>query len=230
MFLTVYLSNSEKHVAEVPVTPETLCQDVVDVCKEPGETDCYLAESWRGSGEDVATSFRFIVDLRTAALSHPKITHCPRSKNVTHKWKSKRLKFEAFITLLFSSTAFCWIESLPRSRWSNGDPADWTAHVVSSYRARDRWRREDNGDAAALGPAEVRRPLCSPARASAEPWHRWERECVMRRMKPDTFYLYLSIRTRNGSETDILYVIKLSTLTHTHSAEQMWVTVGGVSS
>lgn len=68
MFLTVYLSNSEKHFAEVPVTPETLCQDVVDVCKEPGETDCYLAESWRGSGEDVATSFRFIVDLSTAAL------------------------------------------------------------------------------------------------------------------------------------------------------------------
>ncbi|KAI5088947.1 tumor protein p53 binding protein, 2 isoform X2 [Silurus meridionalis] len=49
MFLTVYLSNSEKHFTEVPVTPETLCRDVVDVCKEPGETDCYLAESWRGS-------------------------------------------------------------------------------------------------------------------------------------------------------------------------------------
>ncbi|GAA6093019.1 apoptosis-stimulating of p53 protein 2b isoform X1 [Tachysurus ichikawai] len=52
MFLTVYLSNSEKHFTEVPVTPETLCRDVVDVCKEPGETECYLAESWRGSGED----------------------------------------------------------------------------------------------------------------------------------------------------------------------------------
>ncbi|XP_072527616.1 apoptosis-stimulating of p53 protein 2b isoform X2 [Salminus brasiliensis] len=50
MFLTVYLSNSDKHFTEVPVTPETLCRDVVDLCKEPGETDCYLAESWRGSG------------------------------------------------------------------------------------------------------------------------------------------------------------------------------------
>lgn len=55
MFLTVYLSNSEKHFTEVPLTPETLCRDVVDVCKEPGETDCYLAESWRGSGEESKT-------------------------------------------------------------------------------------------------------------------------------------------------------------------------------
>jgi len=50
MFLTVYLSNSDKHFTELPITPETLCRDVVDMCKEPGEVDCYLAEMWRGSG------------------------------------------------------------------------------------------------------------------------------------------------------------------------------------
>lgn len=50
MFLTVYLGGSEQHVSEVPVTPETLCRDVVELCKEPGEADCYLAELWRGSG------------------------------------------------------------------------------------------------------------------------------------------------------------------------------------
>uniref|UniRef100_A0A673GII8 Tumor protein p53 binding protein, 2b n=1 Tax=Sinocyclocheilus rhinocerous TaxID=307959 RepID=A0A673GII8_9TELE len=37
MFLTVYLSNSDKHFTELPITPETLCRDVVDMCKEPGE-------------------------------------------------------------------------------------------------------------------------------------------------------------------------------------------------
>ncbi|KAG7216340.1 hypothetical protein INR49_021744 [Caranx melampygus] len=36
MFLTVYLSNNDQHFTEVPVTPETLCRDVVDLCKEPG--------------------------------------------------------------------------------------------------------------------------------------------------------------------------------------------------
>lgn len=54
MFLTVYLSNSEQHFTEVPVTPETICRDVVDLCKEPGENDCHLAEVWCGSGMDPA--------------------------------------------------------------------------------------------------------------------------------------------------------------------------------
>lgn len=57
MFLTVYLSNGEKHFTEVPLTPETLCRDIVDVCKEPGETDCYLAETWRGSGGKTFSCF-----------------------------------------------------------------------------------------------------------------------------------------------------------------------------
>ena len=47
---TVYLSNNEQHFTEVPVTPETICRDVVDLCKEPGESDCHLAEVWCGSG------------------------------------------------------------------------------------------------------------------------------------------------------------------------------------
>lgn len=50
MFLTVYLSNNEQHFTEVPVTPETTCRDVVELCKEPGETECHLAEVWCGSG------------------------------------------------------------------------------------------------------------------------------------------------------------------------------------
>uniref|UniRef100_A0A8B9R898 Tumor protein p53 binding protein, 2a n=1 Tax=Astyanax mexicanus TaxID=7994 RepID=A0A8B9R898_ASTMX len=49
MFLTVYLSNNDQHFTEVPITPETVCRDVVDLCKEPGEADCHLAEMWRGS-------------------------------------------------------------------------------------------------------------------------------------------------------------------------------------
>lgn len=50
MFLTVYLSNNDQHFTEVPITPETLCRDVVELCKEPGEMDCHLSEMWRGSG------------------------------------------------------------------------------------------------------------------------------------------------------------------------------------
>ncbi|XP_069049214.1 protein phosphatase 1, regulatory subunit 13Bb isoform X3 [Lepisosteus oculatus] len=49
MILTVYLSNSEQVLTEVPITPETTCRDVVEFCKEPGEAGCHLAEVWRGN-------------------------------------------------------------------------------------------------------------------------------------------------------------------------------------
>ncbi|KAM4751158.1 apoptosis-stimulating of p53 protein 2-like [Anableps anableps] len=49
MFLTVHLGNNDQHIAEVPIVPEMLCRDVVELCKGPGEADCYLAEMWRGS-------------------------------------------------------------------------------------------------------------------------------------------------------------------------------------
>ncbi|XP_056136569.1 apoptosis-stimulating of p53 protein 2-like [Lampris incognitus] len=59
-FLTIFLSNSDRHVTEVPVTPETLCRDVLELCKEPGEVDCYLAELWRGSERAVGDGERMV--------------------------------------------------------------------------------------------------------------------------------------------------------------------------
>ncbi|KAM9840705.1 protein phosphatase 1, regulatory subunit 13Bb isoform 2-T2 [Aulostomus maculatus] len=49
MILTVYLSDGEQAMTEVPITPETTCRDVVEFCKEPGESGCHLAEVWRGN-------------------------------------------------------------------------------------------------------------------------------------------------------------------------------------
>lgn len=53
MFLTVFRSE-QQNASEVPITPQTLCRDVVEFCKEPGEGRCYLAEAWRSSGEALA--------------------------------------------------------------------------------------------------------------------------------------------------------------------------------
>uniref|UniRef100_A0A8D3E1A7 SH3 domain-containing protein n=1 Tax=Scophthalmus maximus TaxID=52904 RepID=A0A8D3E1A7_SCOMX len=64
MFLTVYLSNNDQHVSEVPVTPETLCRDVVELCKEPGEAECYLAEMWRDSERVVGEAERMMEVLQ----------------------------------------------------------------------------------------------------------------------------------------------------------------------
>ncbi|XP_031437833.1 protein phosphatase 1, regulatory subunit 13Bb isoform X3 [Clupea harengus] len=49
MILTVYLNDGEQAVSEVPITPETSCRDVVEFCREPGESGCHLAEVWRGN-------------------------------------------------------------------------------------------------------------------------------------------------------------------------------------
>ncbi|KAI3352674.1 hypothetical protein L3Q82_020136, partial [Scortum barcoo] len=64
MFLTVYLSNNDQHFSEVPIMPETLCRDVVELCKEPGEGDCYLAEMWRGSERVVGEGERMLEVLQ----------------------------------------------------------------------------------------------------------------------------------------------------------------------
>ncbi|XP_026215515.1 apoptosis-stimulating of p53 protein 2-like isoform X2 [Anabas testudineus] len=63
-FLTVYLSNNDQHFSDVPITPETLCRDVVEFCKEPGETDCYLSEMWRGSERVVGEGERMMEVLQ----------------------------------------------------------------------------------------------------------------------------------------------------------------------
>uniref|UniRef100_A0AAY4DF37 Tumor protein p53 binding protein, 2a n=1 Tax=Denticeps clupeoides TaxID=299321 RepID=A0AAY4DF37_9TELE len=60
MFLTVYLSNNDQHFTEVPITPETVCRDVVELCKEPGEVDCHLAEVWRGSERPMGDGERML--------------------------------------------------------------------------------------------------------------------------------------------------------------------------
>lgn len=57
MILTVYLSDGEQAVTEVPITPETTCRDVVEFCKEPGESGCHLAEVWRGNGNNLLKLF-----------------------------------------------------------------------------------------------------------------------------------------------------------------------------
>ncbi|CAF99050.1 unnamed protein product, partial [Tetraodon nigroviridis] len=48
VILTVYLSDTQQMLTEVPVTPATRVIDVVEYCKEAGEGECHLAEVWSG--------------------------------------------------------------------------------------------------------------------------------------------------------------------------------------
>ncbi|XP_062244911.1 apoptosis-stimulating of p53 protein 2-like [Platichthys flesus] len=64
IFLTVFLSNNDQHFTEVPITPETLCRDVLALCREPGEADCYLAETWRGAERVVGEAEQMMAVLQ----------------------------------------------------------------------------------------------------------------------------------------------------------------------
>ncbi|KAG8014492.1 Apoptosis-stimulating of p53 protein 2 [Nibea albiflora] len=75
MFLTVYLSNNDQHFSEVPITPETLCRDVVELCKEPGEADCYLAEMWRGSERVIGEGERMLEVLQRWGLQRGEVRY-----------------------------------------------------------------------------------------------------------------------------------------------------------
>uniref|UniRef100_A0AAR2IZF7 Tumor protein p53 binding protein, 2b n=1 Tax=Pygocentrus nattereri TaxID=42514 RepID=A0AAR2IZF7_PYGNA len=92
MFLTVYLSNNDKHYTEVPVTPETLCRDVVDLCKEPGETDCYLAETWRGSERVIGDSERIIEVLQRWGQQRAEVRFFLRHNQVPNHETGERHK------------------------------------------------------------------------------------------------------------------------------------------
>ena len=46
--MKVFLSDDPSSVVEVPITPNTTASDVIQCCKEPGESSCHLAELWRG--------------------------------------------------------------------------------------------------------------------------------------------------------------------------------------
>ncbi|KAM3930037.1 apoptosis-stimulating of p53 protein 2 isoform 2-T3 [Leptodactylus fuscus] len=73
MFLTVYLSNNEQHFSEVPVTPDTTCRDVVELCKEPGETECHLSEVWRGNERPVADNEHMIDILQKYGMQRNEV-------------------------------------------------------------------------------------------------------------------------------------------------------------
>uniref|UniRef100_A0A8C6YNQ3 Ras-associating domain-containing protein n=1 Tax=Nothoprocta perdicaria TaxID=30464 RepID=A0A8C6YNQ3_NOTPE len=73
MFLTVYLSNNEQHFTEVPVTPDTTCRDVVELCKEPGESECHLAEVWGGSERPVADNERMLDILQRFGMHRSEV-------------------------------------------------------------------------------------------------------------------------------------------------------------
>uniref|UniRef100_A0A8C0Y5W7 Tumor protein p53 binding protein, 2a n=1 Tax=Cyprinus carpio carpio TaxID=630221 RepID=A0A8C0Y5W7_CYPCA len=94
MFLTVYLSNNDQHFTEVPITPETVCGDVLELCKEPAEASCHLAEVWRGSERAVGESEKMMDLLLQWGQKRPEVRFFLRRACVcisdSRTWNQKR--------------------------------------------------------------------------------------------------------------------------------------------
>jgi hypothetical protein len=54
-------------VTDVPVTPETTCQDVVECTRDPGEDECRLVELWRDCGKS-NTNLYFFYNIKVNIL------------------------------------------------------------------------------------------------------------------------------------------------------------------
>ncbi|XP_067335448.1 apoptosis-stimulating of p53 protein 1-like isoform X3 [Channa argus] len=81
VILTVYLSDTQQMLTEVPVTPATRVIDVVEYCKEAGEGDCHLAEVWNGHERVLPQDLLLLDLLQQWGARRPEVSfylrHCP---------------------------------------------------------------------------------------------------------------------------------------------------------
>ncbi|KAK2826313.1 hypothetical protein Q5P01_020527 [Channa striata] len=81
VILTVYLSDTQQMLTEVPVTPATRVIDVVEYCKEAGEGECHLAEVWNGHERVLPQDLLLLDLLQQWGARRPEVSfylrHCP---------------------------------------------------------------------------------------------------------------------------------------------------------
>nr|XP_020479108.1 apoptosis-stimulating of p53 protein 1-like isoform X3 [Monopterus albus] len=81
VILTVYLSDTQQMLTEVPVTPATRVIDVVEYCKEAGEGECHLAEVWNGHERALPQELLLLDLLQQWGARRPEVSfylrHCP---------------------------------------------------------------------------------------------------------------------------------------------------------
>uniref|UniRef100_H3CBL1 Protein phosphatase 1, regulatory subunit 13Ba n=2 Tax=Tetraodon nigroviridis TaxID=99883 RepID=H3CBL1_TETNG len=81
VILTVYLSDTQQMLTEVPVTPATRVIDVVEYCKEAGEGECHLAEVWSGHERVLPPELLLLDLLQQWGPRRPEVSfylrHCP---------------------------------------------------------------------------------------------------------------------------------------------------------
>ncbi|TNM95880.1 hypothetical protein fugu_016963 [Takifugu bimaculatus] len=98
VILTVYLSDTQQMLTEVPVTPATRVIDVVEYCKEAGEGECHLAEVWNGRERVLPQELLLLDLLQQWGPRRPEVSfylrHCPawirgNQQPLEHGWTTE---------------------------------------------------------------------------------------------------------------------------------------------
>lgn len=60
----MYQEDNDKYI-EVPVTPESTCNDVIACVQEPGDQSCSIIQKWKEHGNSIILSHRIKFKLRS---------------------------------------------------------------------------------------------------------------------------------------------------------------------
>ncbi|XP_014823646.1 PREDICTED: apoptosis-stimulating of p53 protein 1-like isoform X1 [Poecilia mexicana] len=80
LILTVYLNDTQQMLTEVPVTTATRVTDVVEFCKEAGESECHLAEVWNGHERPLPQELLLLDLLNAWGARRPEVRYYLRHR------------------------------------------------------------------------------------------------------------------------------------------------------
>ncbi|XP_054909160.1 apoptosis-stimulating of p53 protein 1-like isoform X3 [Poeciliopsis prolifica] len=80
LILTVYLNDTQQMLTEVPVTTATRVTDVVEFCKEAGESECHLAEVWNGHERPLSQELLLLALLNAWGSRRPEVRYYLRHR------------------------------------------------------------------------------------------------------------------------------------------------------
>ncbi|XP_032402529.1 apoptosis-stimulating of p53 protein 1-like isoform X5 [Xiphophorus hellerii] len=80
LILTVYLNDTQQMLTEVPVTTATRVTDVVEFCKEAGESECHLAEVWNGHERPLPQELLLLDLLNAWGAQRPEVRYYLRHR------------------------------------------------------------------------------------------------------------------------------------------------------
>ncbi|XP_046712408.1 protein phosphatase 1, regulatory subunit 13Ba isoform X2 [Silurus meridionalis] len=91
IFIPVFRSSSEQVLTEVPITSETRCKDVVEFCREAGESGCRLVQVCKGKESVMPSDHLMLEYMQKCGQRRQEVTFYLRDEN-EHRSSNKGTK------------------------------------------------------------------------------------------------------------------------------------------